>query len=171
MNINIEHPIIKYAEEGKPFQYDKLFYATLDKYIMEFKGARLDHLTEKDASVCLAKIIKRMEVNDIPVQQFFKEDLDSWKNFSNHTRVMKMIDLMAKDIFACFDPNRYDENGEFLRLDRLYCLNDNGFRDYIVCDAYVKTGLFKKEPLPETLYFEDLMERNKRGALPKTKNG
>jgi 2-keto-4-pentenoate hydratase/2-oxohepta-3-ene-1,7-dioic acid hydratase in catechol pathway len=44
-----------------------------------------------------------------------------------------------------------------------------GERDYIVCDEVEKKGLFKKVPTPVTLYFNDLMEKNKRGELPKSK--
>ena len=110
-----------------------------------------------------------MEVNDVPVQQFFKDDLESWNDLSNHQRVHNMCDLIAKDIFCCFDKNRYDADGNFAKVDRIYCVNNDGVRDYITCNATVRVGLFKKEPTPEALYFQDLMERNKRGELPKSK--
>ena len=48
-------------------------------------------------------------------------------------------------------------------------MNNDGERDYIVCDEVEKKGLFKKVPTPVTLYFNDLMEKNKRGELPKSK--
>ncbi|MGN0594881.1 MAG: hypothetical protein ACI4I6_06950 [Hominimerdicola sp.] len=169
MTINVDNPIIKYAQKGKPFQYDKLFYATVNKYILQYKNARLDKLTDKDVSICLARIIKKMEVNNVPVQTFYKEELDSWTGQSNYTRVIKMCDLIARDIFACFDPNMDDADGNFRRGDRLYCVNENGERDYIVCDAMEKIGLFKKAPIPQTEYFTELMEKNKRGQLPKHK--
>ena len=154
---------------GKNFPYDKLFYATLNKYILEYKNARLDKLTDHDASVCLARIIRKMEVNDVPVQQFFKEELDAWSDVSNYTRVLRLCDLMARDIFCCFDKNRYDENGDFARVDRIYCVNNDGERDYITLEEYVRSGLFKKVLTPESEYFQDLMERNRRGLLPKSK--
>ena len=169
MIINVDNPIIKYAENGKPFQSDRLFYATVNKYILEYKNARLEKLTEKDVSICLARIIKKMEVNNVPVQKFFKEELDSWTGLSNHTRVLKMCDLIAKDIFACFDPNMDDNDGNFHKVDRIYCVNENGARDYITCDATEKVGLFKRVPIPQTEYFSDLMEKNRRGELPKSK--
>ena len=56
-----------------------------------------------------------------------------------------------------------------IKTDRLYCVNNDGERDYIVCDEVEKKGLFKKVPTPVTLYFNDLMEKNKRGELPKSK--
>lgn len=169
MKINAKSPIITYSEEGKAFAYSRLLYATLNDYILEYKNVRLEQLTENDVSICLARIIRKMEVNDVPVQQFFKKELDSWKDLSNPERVRKLCELMAKDIFCCFDKNLYDADGNFARCDRIYCINNNGQRDYIVCDEEIKTGLFKKEPTPETLYFRDLMERNKRGELPKKK--
>ena len=169
MEINTDNAIIKFSSKGKPFPYDKIFYETVNKYIMEYKNARLDKLTEKDASICLARIIRKMEVNDVPVQQFFKEELDSWTNLSNYQRVNNLIELMAKDIFGCFDKNRDLPNGNFCRVDRIYCVNNDGERDYIVCNATEKQGMFKKVPTMHTLYFNDLMERNKRGVLPKSK--
>ncbi len=168
MEINTDNAIIKFSSKGKPFPYDKIFYETVNKYIMEYKNARLDKLTEKDASICLARIIRKMEVNDVPVQQFFKDDLDSWNNLSNYQRVMNLVDLMAKDIFCCFDKNRDLPNG-FCRVDRIYCINNDGERDYIVCNATEKQGMFKKVPTMQTLYFQELMDRNKRGVLPKSK--
>lgn len=169
MDINTDNAIIKFSSKGKPFPYDKLFYETVNKYIMEYKNARLEKLTEKDASICLARIIRKMEVNDVPVQQFFKEELDSWKDESNYQRVLNLVDLMAKDMFCCFDKNRDYANGDFCRVDRLYCVNNDGERDYIVCNTMEKAGMFKKVPTPQTLYFNELMEKNKRGMLPKKK--
>ena len=78
MKINTDNPIIKFSGKGKPFQYDKLLYATLNEYILDYKNARLDKLTDQDASICLARIIRKMEVNDVPVQQFFHEELEKW---------------------------------------------------------------------------------------------
>lgn len=169
MEINTDNAIIKFSSKGKPFPYDKLFYETVNKYILEYKNARLDKLTEKDASICLARIIRKMEVNDVPVQQFFKEELDSWSEDTNYQRVLKLVDLMAKDMFCCFDKNRNYANGDFCRTDRIYCVNNDGERDYIVCNDMEKAGMFKKVPTAYTLYFNDLMEKNKRGLLPKKK--
>ncbi|WP_028505521.1 hypothetical protein [Ruminococcus sp. FC2018] len=169
MEINTDNAIVKFSAKGKPFPYDKLFYETVNKYILEYKNARLDKLTEKDASICLARIIRKMEVNDVPVQQFFKQELDSWIDESNYQRVLKLVDLMAKDIFCCFDKNRDLPNGDFCRTDRIYCVNNDGERDYIVCNDMHKQGMFKKVPTAYTLYFNELMERNKRGMLPKSK--
>lgn len=169
MEINTDNAIIKFSAKGKPFPYDKIFYETVNKYIMEYKNARLDKLTEKDASICLARIIRKMEVNDVPVQQFFKEELDSWSNLSNYQRVMNLIELMAKDIFGCFDKNMDLPDGSFRRVDRIYCVNNDGERDYIVCNEMVKSGMFKKVPSMRTMYFNELMERNRKGVLPKSK--
>lgn len=170
MLINTDNPIIKYSDKGKPFQYDKLFYSTVESYILEFKNARLDKLTDEDAARCLARIFKKMEVNGVPVLEFFKEDLDKWSNLDQHTKTMRLAELIAKDIFCCFDKNRYDENGEFAVVDRLYCVNNNGEKDYIYCDSTVKNGLLSKKKLsPETEYFKQLMEFNESGKLPKTK--
>lgn len=169
MNINTDNAIIKYSDKGKEFPYDKLFYATVNDYIMEYKNARLDKLTDNDASICLARIIRRMEVNGVPVQQFFKEELDSWSDAANYTRVLRLCDLMARDIFCCFDKNRYDENGNFARVDRYYCINTDGKRDFFTLDEKVKSGLFKKERSPESEYFKDLERRYEAGLLPQSK--
>ncbi len=169
MEINTDNAIIKFSEKGKPFPYDKIFYETANKYILEYKNARIDKLTEKDASICLARIIRKMEVNGVPVQQFFKDDLDSWTNLPNEKRVNNLIELMAKDIFCCFDKNRDLPNGDFCRVDRLYCVNNDGERDYFVCNSTTKQGMFKKVPTMQTLYFKDLMERLERDVLPKSK--
>ena len=83
MKINTDNPIIKFSGKGKPFQYDKLLYATLNEYILDYKNARLDKLTDQDASICLARIIRKMEVNDVPVQQFFHEELEKWSEHTN----------------------------------------------------------------------------------------
>lgn len=169
MEINTDNAIIKFSEKGKPFPYDKIFYETANKYILEYKNARIDKLTEKDASICLARIIRKMEVNGVPVQQFFKDDLDSWTNLPNEKRVNNLIELMAKDIFCCFDKNRDLPNGDFCRVDRLYCVNNDGERDFFVCNSTTKQGMFKKVPTMQTLYFKDLMERLERDVLPKSK--
>lgn len=169
MIINTDNPIIKFSGKGKPFQYDKLFYATLNDYILEYKNARLDKLTEQDASICLARIIRKMEVNNVPVQQFFHEELDKWGELSNYDKILRLCDLMARDMFGCFDKNRDDGNGGFYKTDRLYCVNNDGERDYIVCEDYERKGLFKKDPTPVTEYFQKLMEKNKRGELPRSK--
>lgn len=169
MEINTDNAIIKFSAKGKPFPYDKIFYETLNKYILEYKNARIDKLTDKDVSICLARIIRKMEVNDVPVQQFFKEELDSWSDLSNYQRVMNLMDLMAKDIFGCFDKNMDNPDGSFRRVDRIYCVNNDGDRDYIVCNSTEKQGMFKKVPSMHTMYFRELMDRNKRGVLPKSK--
>lgn len=169
MEINTDNAIIKFSAKGKPFPYDKLFYETFNKYIMEYKNARIDKLTEKDASICLARIIRKMEVNGVPVQQFFQEELDSWENLPNNKRVMNLIELMAKDMFGCFDKNMDLPDGSFRRVDRIYCVNNDGDRDYIVCNETVKSGMFKKVPSMRAMYFKELMERNQRGVLPKSK--
>ena len=169
MNINTDNPIIKYSDVGKVFPYDKLFYATVNDYILEYKNARLDKLTDHDASVCLARIIRRMEVNGVPVQQFFKEELDAWTDVANYTRVLRLCDLMARDIFCCFDKNRYDDDGNFTKVNRFYCVNTDGNRDFFTLDEKVKSGLFKKKRSPESEYFMDLQKRYDAGLLPKTK--
>ena len=170
MLINPDNPIIKYSGKGKPFQYDKLFYATLNDYILEYKNARLDKLTDQDASICLARIIRKMEVNDVPVQEVFHEELEKWSALDNYAKILKLCDLMARDMFCCFDKNRYDENGEFAVVDRIYCVNNNGERDYIYCEDMVKNNMFSKKKLsPESEYFKQLLEFNRQGKLPKSK--
>ncbi|MCD7742355.1 MAG: hypothetical protein LUI06_09145 [Ruminococcus sp.] len=172
MIINTDNPIIKYSDKGKPFPYDKLFFATIEPYILEFKNARLEKLTEDDAARCLARIYKRMEVNGVSVLSFFKEDLDKWINLDQYHRTMNLANLIARDIFCCYDKNRYDENGEFDVCDRIYCIvSKTGEKDYIYGEEYVKgVHLGKKHLTPESEYFKQLMEFNVQGKLPKEKD-
>ncbi|MBR6045003.1 MAG: hypothetical protein IKP47_05140 [Ruminococcus sp.] len=173
MIINVDNPIISYADKGKPFQYEKIFYSTIEPYILEFKNCRLDKLTEDDAARCLARIFKKMEVNGVPVLDFFKEDLDKWKDAGNsqYEITSKLASLIAHDIFCCFDKNLYDENDEFAVCDRIYCINKEGERDYIICESTVKEGkLSRKKLSPEAEYFAELMKFNAEGRLPKSKD-
>ena len=173
MIINVENPIITYSDKGKPFQYEKLFYATVEPYILEFKNCRLDKLTDEDVARCLARIFKKMEVNGVPVLDFFKEDLDKWKEQgqSQYEITTKLVSLVAHDIFCCFDKNLYDENDEFAVCDRLYCIVKDGVKDFIYCDSTVKEGkLSRKKPSPEAEYFAELMKFNAQGKLPKAKD-
>ena len=171
MLINTENPIIQFSEKGRPFPYDKLFFSTIEPYILEFKNARLDKLTDEDAARCLARIYKKMEVNGVPVLEFFKEDLDKWSNLDQHTKTYNLAMLIAKDICGCFDKNRYDENGEFDVVDRIYCIVNNGEKDYIYAEDYVKGKIIgKKQLTEESKYFKQLMEFNAAGRLPKVKD-
>lgn len=171
MLINTENPIIQFSEKGRPFPYDKLFFSTIEPYILEFKNARLDKLTDEDAARCLARIYKKMEVNGVPVLEFFKEDLDKWSNLDQHKKTYNLAMLIAKDIFCCFDKNRYDENGEFDVVDRIYCIVNNGEKDYIYAEDYVKGKIIgKKQLTEESKYFKQLMEFNAAGRLPKVKD-
>ncbi|SDA32454.1 hypothetical protein SAMN02910447_03526 [Ruminococcus sp. YE71] len=171
MLINTDNAIIKYSDKGKPFPYDKLFYATIEPYILEFKNCRLDKLTEEDAARCLARIFKRMEVNDVPVLKFFKHDLETMRDQSQYGKTTGLAELIARDIFCCFDKNRYDENGEFAVCDRYYCILDkDGNKDFIYAEEYAKTGRFgKKQLTPESKYFKELRSYYKLGKLPKEK--
>ena len=166
MKINTQNPIIVFSEKGKAFAYSNMLYATLNKYILEYKNVHLDMLTDNDIAACLMQILKKMEVNEVPVLDFFKYSLKRWNDLSENERVRKLCEVIAKDIFCCFDKNLYDENGNFATGDRIFCVNNNGVKDYIYCEDYVKKGLFKKVLTPESEYFKNLMERNKRGELP-----
>ena len=173
MIINVDNPVISYSDKGKPFQYDKIFYATVEPYILEFKNCRLDKLTEEDAARCLARIFKKMEVNGVPVLEFFKADLDKWKSQgqTQYQITTKLAELIAKDIFCCFDKNLYDENDEFAVCDRLYCIVKDNEKDYIYCDSMIKEGkLGRKKPSPEAEYFAELMKFNEQGKLPTAKD-
>jgi len=170
--INTENPLITYSEKGKPFKYDRLFYATLEPYILEFRNCKLDKLTDDDVARCLARIFKKMEVNGVPVLEFFKPVLDKWAKLDQYTKTTRFAELIAKDIFCCFDKNRYDENGEFAVCDRLYCVVKDGEKDFIICDNTVKDGKFGKKHLsPEAQYFAELMRYFEEGKLPTEYDG
>lgn len=174
MNINTDNAIIKYSDKGKPFPYVKLFNETLESYILEFKNVRLDKLTEEDAARCLARIFKKMQVNGVPVLEFFKEDLDNWANLSQYNKTQNLSELIAKDIFCCFDRN-LDEGEHFKRSNRLYCIvKENGEHDFIMYEETKGKGLFGKKSGPFTpvaKYFSDLRNQYDADFLPKTKEG
>ena len=172
MNINTDNAIIKYSDKGKPFPYVKLFNETIESYILEFKNVRLEKLTEEDAARCLARIFKKMEVNGVPVLTFFKEDLDNWAKLDQYHKTQNLAELIAKDIFCCFDRN-LDEGDHFKRIDRLYCIvGENGKRDFIMYEEPKSKGLFGKksgEFTPVAKYFADLKNQYDADFLPKTK--
>ncbi len=170
MTINVENPIISYSKKGTPFAYERLFFATIEPYILEFKNCRLDRLTEDDQARCLARIYKKMEVNGVPVLDFFKADLDRLKEQgkSQYFITTRLAEVIARDIFCCFDKNLYDDNEEFAVCDRIYCIVKDGQRDFIICDNTVKEGkLARKHLSPEAEYFAELMKFNEQGRLPR----
>ncbi|MBQ8377893.1 MAG: hypothetical protein IJX42_02035 [Oscillospiraceae bacterium] len=169
MNINIENPIISYSEKGKPFQYDKLLVKTLAEYIEEYKNVPYERLTDKDKNVALARIIKKTECNGVPLRDFFAKEFEKWDELENADKINAVLDVMAKDIFGCFDKNM-DKDGEFKKVDRLYCINNEGKNDYIMYAEKDKKSLFGK-PKPKSAlheYFADLLDRFQKGMLPKS---
>ncbi|MBR1750188.1 MAG: hypothetical protein IJ740_04765 [Ruminococcus sp.] len=172
MNINTDNAIIKYSDKGKPFPYIKLFNETFEDYILEFKNVRLEKLTEEDAARCLARIFKKMEVNGVPVLEFFKEDLDGWSNLDQYRKTQNLAELIAKDIFCCFDRN-LDDGDYFKRSDRLYSVVDeNGNHDFVMYEEPKSRKVFgKKQINPYADYFQDLKNKYDADFLPKTKNG
>lgn len=169
MNIQLDNPIISYSEKGKPFLYDKLFLKTVAKYIEEYKNVPYERLTEKDQSVALARIIKKMECNGVPVTEFFKKELSDWEGLENHERIKRLLTIVTKDIFCCFDKN-LEVDGEFAKSDRIYAVIAGGKPDYIAYSDPVKKSLFGKEKPKSAyhLYFADLIERNEAGQLPRS---
>lgn len=173
MNIDSTSPLIIYSAKGKPFNYEKLFLNTVDKYIVEYKNVGFEQLTDKDRSISLARIIKKMEVNGVPVTEFFKDDLEKWSKFDNYKKILCLIEAISRDIFGCFDPNRETSYGDFYRTDRLYYINNGGQYDFFMYQDTEKKSLFNfkktKENTPRHMYFKDLMERFNKGMLPKVK--
>lgn len=174
MNIDINSPIIKYAQKGNPFNYEKLFISTVSDYIFEYKNAAYEKLTDKDKSVSLARIIKKMEVNGVPVQEFFSAELEEWREKCDDSFqvVLNLVNTMSRDIFCCFDPNKRTEQGH-MRTDRVYAINNDGTLDYIIYQDEEKKGLFKRksaEPSTAHKYFAELLEMCQKGMLPKKSN-
>lgn len=169
MQINIEDPIVTYSRKGVEFRYNKIFIKTLNKYIEEYKNCSFDRLTEKDQSIALARIIKKLECNGVLVSEFFKTELTSWDGLENSQRIANLLGIVTVDIFGCFDKNKMTEDG-FYRSNRIYCVNDGGRLDYIMYKDPVKKGFFskKKEKTEYHKYFEDLMSRFEAGQLAKS---
>lgn len=170
MLVDIQSPIIKFAQKGKPFNYEKLFINSVSDYIFEYKNAEYEKLTDKDKSISLARVIKKMEVNGVPVQEFFAEELAEWREKEDSFQtVLNLVNLMSEDIFCCFDPNLRTEDG-FKKTDRLYAINNEGKLDYFIYQDE-KKGLFgkKKEPTTAHKYYADLLDRFEKGLLSKKK--
>ena len=103
------------------------------------------------------------------IQEMLEAELDSWKDLDQHTKTMNLANLIARDIFCCFDKNRYDENDEFAVCDRIYSIkNKDGENDFIYAEEHVKGKLLKKQLSEESKYFKQLMEFNAAGRLPKS---
>lgn len=171
MNIDVNSPLIKYSAKGKPFNYEKLFINQVSDYIFEYKNAIYDKLTDKDKSVSIARIIKKMEVNGVPVQEFFRAEIDEWNEKGDSFQtVLNLVNLMAEDIYCPFDPNKRTDKG-FMKVNRLYAINNDGTLDYFMYQDSDKKGLFgkKKDPSPMHCYFADLRLRYEQGLLPRKK--
>ena len=169
MNIKLDNPIITYSEKGKPFIYDKLFLKTFAPYIEEYKNIPYERLTEKDQSVALARIIKKLYCNGVLVTEFFSKEMAQWDGLENHERIHNLLDIVTRDMFCCFDKNLESDDGEFAKVNRIYYVDNNGTKDYVMCNETEKKGLFgKKHKSPYTVYFEDLIERFEKGELPKS---
>lgn len=169
MNIQLDNPVITYSQKGKPFLYDKLFIKTFADYIKEYKNVEYERLTEKDQSIALARIIKKMECNGVSVTDFFSAELEKWSELENHEKIAKLIEIISKDMFCCFDKN-LEKDGEFAKCDRIYCVNNDGKRDYVAYQEPQKKGLFAKAKAksPYHTYFAELIEKSEAGLLPKS---
>lgn len=169
MNIQLDNPAITYSDKGKPFSYEKLFLKTVSEYIEEYKNIPYEKLTEKDQSVALARIFKRMECNGIPLKDYFAKEFEKWENLENNVKISKLMLMISKDIFCCFDKN-LEVDGEFARGTRIYCVVNEGKRDYIAYQDPVKKGLFakKNKPTPYHIYFSELIAKCEAGELSKS---
>lgn len=169
MEIRLDNPVITYSQKGKDFQYDKLFLRVVQDYIVEYKNVPYERLTEKDQSIALARIIKKMECNGVPLRDFFATEFEKWENLENSEKISRLLDVITKDMFCCFDKN-LEKDGEFAKSNRIYCVNNEGERDYIACLEPEKKGLFGKikQKSPYNAYFKELIEKSEAGLLPKS---
>ncbi len=169
MDINLNNPIIAYSEAGKPFPYVKLFLKVTAKYIEEYKNVPYERLTEKDQSVALARIIKKMECNGVPLRSYFEKEFEKWDTLENSEKIMQVVETVSKDMFCCFDRNLDDADGYFKRSNRIYCINDGEKRDYFAYLEKDKKSLFGKAK-PKSVYhtyFAELIEKSQLGLLTK----
>lgn len=176
MEINMTSPIINYSDRGKEFKYERLFLQTISDQIIEYKGCEYDKLIEKDQSIALAKIIKGMEVNGVPITQFYENELAGWAHMENFKKILSLVDLISKDIFGCFDKNRDDENGNFYKSNNIYSVKTSKGNEYIMPPKPSKISLKMNSLLGKNKaiidyynYFEDLKTKAEAGLLPKSK--
>ena len=55
-----------------------MFLKTFAPYIEEYKNVPYERLTEKDQSVALARIIKKLYCNGVLVTEFFSKEMAQW---------------------------------------------------------------------------------------------
>lgn len=143
MIISMSNPIIAYSEKGTDFKYERLFLQVMKPYILEFKNAEYDKLTDKDKSVALARIIKSMSVNGVPVTDFFKEQIAEWSDKENFEKNRLVILMIAKEIFGCYDRNCMNSDGDFYKSPYLFSISNSiGNDEYFEPE---KSGGFKNK--------------------------
>ena len=117
MIISLSNPIIAYSKKGDDFKYERLFIQTVRKYIIEHKNTEYDRLTDKDKSIVLARLIKNMYVNGVPVVEFFKEQIAEWSDKDNFEKNKLVIEMISSEIFGCYDKNRVTRHIQPLLCD------------------------------------------------------
>ena len=174
MIISNDLPVIKYAKRKIDFQYFRLFLTVTEPYIVEYKNVAFENLTEKDQSIALARIIKRMQVNGIAVTEFFKDYLAAINDRDNYIKNCMFVEFMAREIFGCYDLNRY-LNGQFYKSPYLFCVVNGNKKDYFEVEK--PKGEFKKPYLIDNFtinfveiyqYYQYLKKHDKLGTLVKT---
>jgi hypothetical protein len=175
MIVSLSNPIIAYSEKGVDFKYERLFLQLMKQYIFDFKNADYEKLTDKDKSIALARIIKAMVINGIPATEFFREQIDQWSDKENFEKNRLVIDLMAREIFGCYDKNRFTADGDFYKSPYIFAIMVPSGFDYFEPEkpAGMKNKLgkmFGKKDLSEEYYsyYNHMKKLLEKGRLPKS---
>lgn len=172
MIIDLENPIITYAKKKVDFQYMRLFATVFENYILEYKNTRLDGLTDADKAICLSRIAKKLYVNGVPSTEFFAEYRTKLSpELSDCQRAYAFIGIIARDMFACFDPNMADENGEMVKPKNIYyVLSENGEKDFVTTPPPTKMqkmfGNKNKDVVDRYVTYLELIDKLNLGVLP-----
>ncbi len=162
---------IRFSEKDAEFNYFRVILSVLDPYIRKYKNVAYYRLTDKDKSIVLAKIIKSMNVNGVPVTTFFSDVIKSLNDLSNFEKNQMFIEFLAKEIFGCYDKNR-NNNGEIYKTPYLFYINMDGEKDYFEPEKpsklFIKLNKSKGQEADKLAiydHFLDLKRKERFGVL------
>ncbi len=176
MVIDLSNPMIVYAREKVDFPYMRLFATVFEEYILEYKNARLEALTDPDQAICLSRLAKKLYVNGVPSTEFFAEERAQLApDLTDAQRANEFMLIISRDLFANFDPN-VKENGEMVKPRNIYyVLKENGEKDFVTTPEPTKMQKMfpskNKEIIDYYALYENLIKQLDTGSLAKVFQG